>query len=217
VSFPELDGWTLAGGTGLALQMGHRVSEDFDFFRTDGFSADRLHEALRQIGAVETLQEEDRTLTVNVASVKISFFSVPDDFLYPGNPYLFFQLADPRDIALMKLAAISGRGSRKDFIDLYSILHGGLSLEQCFQWLPLKYGEASTPITYSKASPTSTMPNASRCLKCSCPSTGTSAGTSSCVRRTQSFCRSDSAAALSLETRTACAIILISRLRPHRS
>jgi hypothetical protein len=141
VSFPELDGWTLAGGTGLALQMGHRVSEDFDFFRTDGFSADRLHEALRQIGAVETLQEEDRTLTVNVASVKISFFSVPDDFLYPGNPYLFFQLADPRDIALMKLAAISGRGSRKDFIDLYSILHGGLSLEQCFQWLPLKYGE----------------------------------------------------------------------------
>jgi hypothetical protein len=141
LSLSELEGWTLAGGTGLALQMGHRTSEDFDFFRTDGFSADRLHEILRQVGEVETLQEDDRTLTVIVSAIKVSFFSVPDDFRFPGQSYHFFLLADPRDIALMKLAAISGRGSRKDFIDLYSILRGGLSLEQCFQWLPLKYGE----------------------------------------------------------------------------
>jgi len=47
LSLPELQGWTLAGGTGLALQMGHRISEDFDFFRTDGFSADRLHDRHR--------------------------------------------------------------------------------------------------------------------------------------------------------------------------
>jgi len=39
------------------------------------------------------------------------------------------------------LAAISGRGSRKDFIDLYIILRGGLSLEEFFRWLPQKYGE----------------------------------------------------------------------------
>jgi hypothetical protein len=141
LSRPELQGWTLAGGTGLALQMGHRISEDFDFFRTDGFSTDRLFEVVRHVGPVETLQEDDRTLTVIVSAVKVSFFSVADDFLYPGEDYHFFLLADPRDIALMKLAAISGRGSRKDFIDLYSILLAGLSLEQCFEWLPLKYGE----------------------------------------------------------------------------
>jgi hypothetical protein len=41
----------------------------------------------------------------------------------------------------MKLAAISSRGSRKDFVDLYTILRGGLELEQCFAWLPEKYGE----------------------------------------------------------------------------
>lgn len=138
---PELQGWTLAGGTGLALQLGHRISEDFDFFRTDAFSRDRLHAILRRVDTVGTLQEDDRTLTVIVSATKVSFFSVPDEFLFPGSPYLFFQLADPRDIALMKLAAISGRGSRKDFIDLYAILHGGLSLEQCFHWLPSKYGE----------------------------------------------------------------------------
>ena len=138
---PELQGWTLAEGTGLALQMGHRVSEDFDFFRTDSFSPERVHETLRKIDTVGTLQEDGRTLTVIVSATKVSFFSVPDEFLYPGSLFHFFQLADPRDIALMKLAAISGRGSRKDFIDLYTILQGGLSLEQCFQWLPLKYGE----------------------------------------------------------------------------
>ena len=137
----ELKGWTLAGGTGLALQMGHRVSEDFDFFRTNLFDGDRLHETLRLAGTVETLQEDDRTLTVIVSETKVSFFCVPDSFLFLGQPYVFFQLADIRDIALMKLAAISGRGSRKDFIDLYNILRGGLSLERCFQWLPLKYGE----------------------------------------------------------------------------
>jgi len=141
LSLPQLQGWTLAGGTGLALQMGHRISGSLAFFRVDGFDADRLHEILRLVGNVETLQEDDRTLTVIVSATKVSFFSVPDEFQFPGQPYHLFELADPRDIALMKLAAISGRGSRTDFVDLYSILRGGQSLEQCFQWLPMKYGE----------------------------------------------------------------------------
>jgi hypothetical protein len=138
---PELEAWTLAGGTGLALRLGHRVSLDFDFFRIDGFSQDRLVGCLRDAGAVEVLQEDDRTLTAIVDQVKVSFFSVPDGFLFPSTPFSFFELADPRDIALMKLAAISGRGSRKDFIDLYTILRGDLTLEQCFELLPQKYGE----------------------------------------------------------------------------
>ena len=138
---PHLRGWTLAGGTGLALQMGHRISEDFDFFRIDPMDVNRLHEVLRLVGEVEMLQEDDRTLTAIVSQTKVSFFSVPDPFLFPGRPYAFFNLADLRDVALMKLAAISGRGSRKDFIDLYVISRGGLSLEECFHWLPQKYGE----------------------------------------------------------------------------
>ena len=138
---PELEDWTLAGGTGLALQLGHRVSVDFDFFRTDGFSPDLLFRSLHRTGAVESLQEDDRTLTAIASGVKVSFFSVSDEFLFPSKVFSFFRLADLRDIALMKLAAISGRGSRKDFIDLYTILRGDLTLERCFQWLPDKYGE----------------------------------------------------------------------------
>jgi hypothetical protein len=137
---PELESWTLAGGTGLALQLGHRVSVDFDFFRTDPFSPDQLFHCLRKIATVEVLQEDDHTLTAIVADAKVSFFKVPDEFLFPTIPYSFFEIADQRDIALMKLAAISGRGSRKDFVDLYTILRGDLSLEECFGWLPDKYG-----------------------------------------------------------------------------
>jgi len=138
---PELDGWTLAGGTGLAMQLGHRVSVDFDFFRTDGFSPEDLFRCLRRIGPVEMLQEDDRTLTAIASDVKVSFFDVADGFLFPRAPYSFFEIAGRRDIALMKLAAISGRGSRKDFIDLFTILRGDLSLEQCFRWMPDKYGQ----------------------------------------------------------------------------
>ncbi len=125
----------------MALQLGHRVSEDFDFFRTHAYSVRKLHEVLQAAGPVEMLQEDDRTLTVILSTTKLSFFSVPDPFLFSSRPYLFFEIPDPRDIALMKLAAVSGRGSRKDFIDLHTILRGGLTLDQRLQWLPKKYGE----------------------------------------------------------------------------
>lgn len=138
---PELQGWTLVGDTGLALQMGHRISQDLVFYRSDVFPNRRLPDVLRQVDAIGILQESVRILSVIVSATKVTFFTTPDEFLYPGQPYRFCQLADPRDIALMKLASISGRGRREDFIDLYTILHSGLSLEQCCQWLPLKFGE----------------------------------------------------------------------------
>lgn len=136
---PALSGWTLAGGTGLALHLGHRVSEDFDFFRTDDLDVSRLHDVLGQLGPYETLQEAGHTLTVLILRTKVSFFLVRDPFIFPTIPYRFFTLADVRDVALMKLAAISGRGARKDFVDLYRILNTGLTLAECFDALPRKY------------------------------------------------------------------------------
>jgi hypothetical protein len=132
--------WTLAGGTGLALRFGHRISEDFDFFRTEGMDRNLLHGLFRKHGTYETLQEAEHTLTVLVEGTKISFFQIPDPFLFERTPYRFFHLADTRDIALMKLIAISGRGSRRDFIDLYTILRRGPVLSDFFRMLPEKYG-----------------------------------------------------------------------------
>jgi predicted nucleotidyltransferase component of viral defense system len=142
-----LKNWILAGGTGLAFRLGHRVSEDLDFFRTDIEDVRALHDVLAPYGAYETLQEEIHTLTVIVHKTKLSFFKVRDPFLFPPTPHRFFAVADIRDIALMKLAAISGRGSRKDFIDLYMILRDRPVLREYFEWLPRKYG-ASRINTY---------------------------------------------------------------------
>ncbi len=132
--------WTLAEGTGLALWVGHRISEDFDFFRTEGMDLNLLHGTFKKHGAYETLQEAENTLTVLVEGIKLSFFQIPDPFLFERTGYRSFHLADIRDIALMKLITISGRGSRKDFIDLYTILRDGPILQDFFQLLPEKYG-----------------------------------------------------------------------------
>ena len=137
---PNLVGWYLAGGTGLALHFGHRISEDFDFFRTDELSLSGLHETLRGSEPCEMLQEADHTLTLICAGVKLSFFIIRDPLIFETTSYRFFEIADVRDIALMKLIAISGRGSRKDFVDLHTILRGGLTLQECFNLLPKKYG-----------------------------------------------------------------------------
>ena len=136
---PLLAGWTLAGGTGLAMRLGHRVSDDMDFIRTDDFDARALHDVLGRYGSYETLQEAEHTLTVLLRKTKLSFFRVRDPFLFDPSPYRFLSIADVRDIALMKLAAISGRGSRKDFADLYIILQNDPSLEAYFDLLPRKY------------------------------------------------------------------------------
>lgn len=141
-----LYGWTLAGGTGLALQVGHRISVDFDFFRIDDLQVRKLHPVLETCGPYETLQDEEDTVTVIIQGVKLSFFRVRDPFLHPRTEYRFFNLAGLRDIALMKLAAISGRGSRKDFIDLYKILMLGDTLSEYFAELPLKYGTSRVNI-----------------------------------------------------------------------
>jgi hypothetical protein len=136
-----LAGWTLAGGTGLALSLGHRLSDDFDFFRNQDMRARDLQGILSAVASCETLQLTDRTLTVLLAGVKLSFFQIPEPFLYQSAPYAFFRVADPRDIALMKLLAITNRGSRKDFVDLFTILRDGPSLRDYLALLPARYGE----------------------------------------------------------------------------
>jgi len=139
-----LAGWILAGGTGLALRLGHRLSDDFDFFRLAGMDTEGLYEAMSAFGTPETLQRSANTLTVLVQGIKLSFFQVREPFLFEPTRYRFFDLADVRDIALMKLAAITNRGSRKDFIDLYGILQHGPSLREHLDLMAKKYGADRT-------------------------------------------------------------------------
>ena len=161
----ELSGWILAGGTGLALQLGHRISDDFDFFRTHGMNAASLFNELAEIGPCETLQSGERTLSVLLSGVRLSFFQIGDPFLFRAAPYSFFSVADRRDIALMKLLAVTNRGSRKDFVDLFAILQTGPVLKEYLALLPRKYGpgrlnpyQVGTSLTYFEDAEAEPMP-----------------------------------------------------------
>ena len=125
VLFPALARFefVLAGGTGLALQLGHRVSIDFDFFTAPGKFPRLLKEELAgTAGVLEVIQERQDTLDVLLDGIKCSFFSYPYPFSEFQERYHAVPVACVLDIAAMKLIAIAQRGARKDFIDLYVVL-----------------------------------------------------------------------------------------------
>jgi hypothetical protein len=136
----EVRRFYLAGGTALALHLGHRRSRDFDFFGARDFTPQDLLSALRTTGEVHVLQEARGTLTVRVGDVPTSFFHYDYPLLRPlhDSPW-GLKLADPADIAAMKLWAIAGRGSRKDFVDLYAYARAVEGLEEVFRRFRQKY------------------------------------------------------------------------------
>lgn len=119
----KTDRFVLAGGTALALQLGHRISEDLDFFTSRRFSSEELFQKIkrRKLSPV-VLQEGKGTLTVLAEGVKLSFFHY--DYPFQEKPVVFegIPIADVVDIASMKIIAINQRGAKRDFVDLYFIL-----------------------------------------------------------------------------------------------
>lgn len=127
---PELayfkDRFYLAGGTGLALQLGHRDSEDFDFFSPQDFDIFELIGELHGVldGYQWTVtQEEKNTVSVIVdQKIKLSFFKYAYPLLEPLIEEEYLKIASIADIGCMKLSAIVARATMKDYVDLYYIL-----------------------------------------------------------------------------------------------
>ena len=117
-----INSFYLAGGTALALQLGHRESIDLDWFSEKPFSTKDLKKELSKLGSLKIDSEEKDTLNCSLDNVKLSFFEYPYKVLFPFIKYKGTQIADFRDIACMKLDTISSRGSKKDFADLYFLL-----------------------------------------------------------------------------------------------
>lgn len=129
----------LAGGTGLALQLGHRMSLDLHLFSERPWSPPALLSAARGLGPVVVDLESDDTLVGAIRDVRVSFFHYPYPLLEPtvdgpdGTP-----IAGLLDIACMKLTAVAQRGSRKDFVDLYFLGLAGVDLPRAVDALPRK-------------------------------------------------------------------------------
>jgi hypothetical protein len=111
----------LAGGTALALQIGHRRSVDLDFFTKKFPKRDLLLQELRPLNP-SVSQEAPGTMDLLINNVKVSFLEYKYPLLQPLVNYRGINLANTIDIACMKLSAVSSRGSKKDFVDLYVIL-----------------------------------------------------------------------------------------------
>lgn len=125
VVFENLDPeYYLAGGTALALHIGHRKSVDLDYFIGKPFETlalkDRLKELFSDV-AVEILFEQKNTLWCMIDGVKVSFISRFDTLLDLTQTVGQFRLAGVKDITVMKLVAVCGREEYKDYFDLACI------------------------------------------------------------------------------------------------
>lgn len=130
----------LAGGTALALHLGHRRSVDLDFFSQGPFENEILLALLRRIGEVRVGQNEPGTFRGQLGGVQISFIRY-DYPLLDALITLDFgpRVAGARDVACMKLSAIMSRGARRDFVDLYAACQVGHGLSAVWGWFEQKY------------------------------------------------------------------------------
>jgi hypothetical protein len=133
----------LAGGSGLALQLGHRVSEDLDFFSARRFAPDVLSRYLETKGEYQETLSSPGTLYCRLNGVKLSFIHYPAALYYPAVHYGSARLADWRDILAEKFKTLSQRGSRKDFYDIYAAFAlGNLTVAQGVEILRNRFAGA---------------------------------------------------------------------------
>ena len=132
----------LAGGTALALQLGHRMSVDFDFFSRKEFEERSFVEQITALSVGFKPEKIDwRTVRGYVGKTKFSLFFYDYPLIARPKDYLHISIADIKDIAPMKLLAISDRGLKRDFIDLYfiAVVDKILTLEEIFRLYDLKF------------------------------------------------------------------------------
>ncbi len=132
----------LVGGTSLALQMGHRNSIDIDLFGKQEIDSDLFINLLNNFGKTEVQKSLKNILITDVAGIKVDFVNYQYNILEEPLVIEGIRMLSKKDIAAMKLNAIAGRGSKKDFIDLYFLLQD-FSLKQMLGFYIEKYFDGS--------------------------------------------------------------------------
>jgi predicted nucleotidyltransferase component of viral defense system len=144
--FPTVAPFYLAGGSAVALHLGHRISVDLDFFTAqDDYVAGPLIQDLQSVGHLVIRQQSPGTLNATLEETHVSFFVYPYPLLEELNTLWGVQVAGLSDLALMKLAAIGQRGRKRDFIDLYHICHSGYALHNLLSQMPAKFPKVTYP------------------------------------------------------------------------
>lgn len=132
----------LVGGTSLALQLGHRNSVDIDLFGNQNIDREVFEEKLKEYGITEVAQSTKNIFISSINNIKVDFVNYNYPLLKQFKTIENIRLASLEDIAAMKLNAIMGRGSRKDFIDLYFLLKE-FSMKEILDFYNKKYADGS--------------------------------------------------------------------------
>jgi len=145
----------LAGGTALALRLGHRVSLDLDLFSAKNALGTEQRrtvlEALKVSGPLKIKEEKDGTCHLDLDGTMVSLFHYAYPMLGRSQSWRGLDLASLEDIAAMKLSAVLGRGSKRDFIDLYALCRR-LGLDRVMTTAGRKFPQhADFPLQAAKA------------------------------------------------------------------
>lgn len=143
MSEPMFSGMRLVGGTALALQYGHRSSVDLDLFGEMPDDSEAMTVCLSRMGDLHVVKCRDLIRVYFIDNVKVDFV---DYSRYPWIDHAIvddgLRLASPRDIAAMKINAAEGRGTKKDFVDIYFLLQH-YSLSEMLDFYKRKYAAHS--------------------------------------------------------------------------
>ena len=115
----QISSFYLAGGTGLALQLGHRVSQDLDLFSEESFDTEEI-EAI--IAPEKVISVRPQTLHCVKDGIRLSFLFYDVPLCYPMQIWRGLHVAAWQDIVAEKIKTVSQRGSKKDFWDVYSVI-----------------------------------------------------------------------------------------------
>lgn len=142
-SFYQFEDFYLVGGTALALQIGHRISADFDFFSFKPLPDDLLRKIKRVFEGqtISVTYSAPEQLNLIVGGVRVTFFSYPYQNIYPLLSHRGINLASVAEIALMKAFSIGKRLSFKDYVDWYFLLRDKrVSLKEVIVGAEKKFG-----------------------------------------------------------------------------
>ena len=161
-ALPVLKDVRLVGGTALALQLGHRTSVDLDFFGRINADSEELRDILREVGRVEVASVSKNINIFWINGVKVDMVNYPYPWLDLPIVEDGVRLASLNDIAAMKVSAIVNRGTKKDFIDLYTLLLH-FALDEILDMYSRKYSDGSLfivmkSLTYFDDAETDPMP-----------------------------------------------------------
>lgn len=135
----------LVGGTSLALQIGHRRSVDIDLFGKMEAEEEEIYEILKGIGNLNIIKRSRYINICSIDGIKVDIVKYPYVWLENIVEIKGLRLAGIKDISAMKLAAITGRGTKKDFIDLF-FLFRKFNLKEMIELYGTKYNDGSEAI-----------------------------------------------------------------------